>query len=194
MSNELDGHVLYREGSNTPIICERPDWRKCPDHQFLSESPSGGPGFDDELINAANADLVDDPDDDIISVNEYAAGVEVLDKVKTQVDLMEGDSLLRRSYRYDNPDDSNLSPSEKLIADTKRLIGREGERFERMRNKNLYDIKMIGIGSNFSVANSKSTLFGGTVGVCDKCGAKVKLDKEGFWVHKGALPSCPSAT
>jgi hypothetical protein len=73
MSKDLNGYVLYAEGSSVPVVCERPDWKKCPDHKHLNESPSGtaGSGFDAELVEASSADLVDDPDDDIISVNEY---------------------------------------------------------------------------------------------------------------------------
>lgn len=31
-----NGHVLYKSSSAIPIICERPNWKNCPEHKHLS--------------------------------------------------------------------------------------------------------------------------------------------------------------
>lgn len=61
-------YLLYDKGSNVPILCEREDWTKCPEHKHLSLTP---PPID--LFEGDSSDIgVDDPNDDIISPNEYA--------------------------------------------------------------------------------------------------------------------------
>lgn len=64
--------LLYKEDSLIPVICERPDWRRCEDHKHLSDKK---PRIRKANLDGINHDApVDDPNDDITSVNEYAAG------------------------------------------------------------------------------------------------------------------------
>lgn len=100
---------LYSTSSVTPIICERDNWKNCPDHKHLSEVPLKEDSLDEETINELNNNesMIDDPSDDIISINEYESALnQNNDKIKTQINLMEGDSLLRRSYRYGTKEES----------------------------------------------------------------------------------------
>ena len=61
-------HLLY--DNNAPVICEREDWRTCPEHKHLTDR------FEKRehknVIEENETDFADDPNDDIISVNEYA--------------------------------------------------------------------------------------------------------------------------
>jgi hypothetical protein len=107
---EINKKLLYSSSSVTPIICERDNWKNCPDHKHLSEVPLKDDSLDQETINelSSNDNMIDDPNDDIISINEYQSALgQNNDKIKTQIDLMEGDSLLRRSYRYDGKQESS---------------------------------------------------------------------------------------
>jgi hypothetical protein len=107
---EINKKLLYSSSSVTPIICERDNWKNCPDHKHLSEVPLKDDSLGQETINELNSNdsMIDDPNDDIISVNEYQSALgQNNDKIKTQIDLMEGDSLLRRSYRYDAKQESS---------------------------------------------------------------------------------------
>lgn len=107
---EINKKLLYSSSSVTPIICERDNWKNCPDHKHLSEVPLKDDSLGQDTINELNSNdsMIDDPNDDIISINEYESGLsQNNDKIKTQIDLMEGDSLLRRSYRYDTKQESS---------------------------------------------------------------------------------------
>lgn len=70
-------HLLYDK--TIPVICEREDWRSCPEHKHLTdrmEKREAKP-----VIEENETDFADDPNDDIISVNEYAtAAVENIDR------------------------------------------------------------------------------------------------------------------
>lgn len=68
------GHVLYHPDSVVPVICEREDWRSCPEHRGLSEKR---PELESAKVEFDYTDMGDDPDDDIVSVNEYAGSPKV---------------------------------------------------------------------------------------------------------------------
>jgi hypothetical protein len=189
MSKELDGHVLYREDSNVPVICERPDWKKCPEHKHLNDTPSGDSGFDEGLVEASSADLVDDPNDNIVSVNEYSTGAEDRGKVVTQIDLMAGDAESRKAHS-----ERKLTAAEELVASTQSLEGREGEPFKKLLNRNLYEMRVMGIGENFGVDYMRTSIFGNYLGKCDQCGKRVRVSPSGRWVHGGNKRRCPSVT
>ena len=61
-------HVLYNVDGVVPVVCERKDWKRCPEHKHLSDVRPDVDGFD---VDVDVSDFVDDPDDDITSVNEY---------------------------------------------------------------------------------------------------------------------------
>ena len=61
-------HILYSHSDITPVICERDNWHSCPEHKHLSETK---PNLPKEEIGLPEADFTDDPDDGIVSVNEY---------------------------------------------------------------------------------------------------------------------------
>lgn len=67
MSEEFS-HVLYSSDSVVPVVCERKDWKRCPEHKHLSVERPDVDGF---AVQVDDSDMVDDPDDDIISIAEY---------------------------------------------------------------------------------------------------------------------------
>lgn len=69
-----NSHVLYANDSVVPIFCEREDWRSCPEHRGLSEKR---PDVKKSHVGVDDSVMVDDPDDDIVSVNEYAGSPKV---------------------------------------------------------------------------------------------------------------------
>lgn len=66
--------LLYTQDSTVPVLCERDNWKECPEHKHLSDVPPIGKGHDS--LGISDHEIVDDPNDDIISTNEYAEGVE----------------------------------------------------------------------------------------------------------------------
>lgn len=65
---ENQSHILYTSDSAVPIVCDRPDWRKCPEHKYLTQTkPNIKP-----TLHVEEPSTFDDPHDDIISVTEYA--------------------------------------------------------------------------------------------------------------------------
>jgi hypothetical protein len=68
-----DPHFLYTKSSSTPILCERDDWRKCPEHKHLSDELPTVESL--ETLGISNEEFVDDPNDDIVSPREYTMTV-----------------------------------------------------------------------------------------------------------------------
>lgn len=62
-------HLLY--DNNAPVICEREDWRTCPEHKHLTDR------FEKRehknVIEENETDFADNPNDDIISVNGHCS-------------------------------------------------------------------------------------------------------------------------
>lgn len=70
--SEVYNHVLYEHDSVVPVICERKDWKKCPEHKHLTdERPDIKP--DKFFTEVTFEPFIDDPNDDIISIAEYGA-------------------------------------------------------------------------------------------------------------------------
>ena len=61
-------HILYYSESATPVICEREDWRTCPEHKHLTDKK---PEIAKDEFMVPDSVLKDDPNDGIVSVNEY---------------------------------------------------------------------------------------------------------------------------
>lgn len=61
-------HVLYNRDSVVAVVCERKDWKRCPEHKHLSIER---PDVEEFNVVVDDSDFADDPDDDITSVNEY---------------------------------------------------------------------------------------------------------------------------
>lgn len=83
-------HYLYGATVWEHYICRRKDWRKCPKHKNLTDvRPTSETRMHANIadINTqAEKDLIDDPNDDIVSVKEYADSEEQVYKPKPQED------------------------------------------------------------------------------------------------------------
>lgn len=65
-------HILYEKNNVVPVICERKDWKRCPEHKHLSEERPDVKK--DKFVTEISFEpFIDDPNDDIISIAEYGA-------------------------------------------------------------------------------------------------------------------------
>jgi hypothetical protein len=84
---QTNGILLYSQDSNIPIMCERDNWKRCPEHKHLSVTPPTAEESDANIESIAKEGeslMQDDPNDDIVSVNEYAPR-DVLDKYRVHL-------------------------------------------------------------------------------------------------------------
>lgn len=89
MGKDNTGWVLYEADSTVPILCERENWKTCPEHRMLTEER---PNVKQQKVDVDDSDIVDDPDDDIISVNEYSESAEKPAMSKEQKEAIEQDA------------------------------------------------------------------------------------------------------
>lgn len=65
-------HILYEPDSAVPVICERKNWKSCPEHKHLS-TVKPDVKTDAFFTQVELEPFIDDPNDDIISIAEYGS-------------------------------------------------------------------------------------------------------------------------
>jgi hypothetical protein len=72
-------HVLYTGDSIAPVICKRPDWKKCPEHNHLSEKR---PNIKPARMTAEEFAESISQNSESVSANQYMTGFSVKSLVK----------------------------------------------------------------------------------------------------------------
>lgn len=165
---------LFNKKTGGTAICERLDWIACRDH-----NPSKG-------WSLYTPDMENSPER-----KSYLALLdEVLDNNNGVVSLEDYDMMENQTKIVNEIYDEDIEKVSRIVtaANADPYSEEYAERAAALREKNVNDIRIQGIGSNFMVFNPKDGNLGDDsiwFGECNKCGQTVSNDKRlGLWEHR----------